>query len=270
MKKLFMGIALAAMTGLGACSTVDIDSTEKMAVKGFDFEKTLHAEYVRLARLELDESDWDDAKYFNDKAKMVAMGKMVLPQEVSERQLPTATMKQAVSDRGKLMSALVQGRSKTPQLAAKAQAGFDCWLQEVEENDQPEDIAACRKQFEGAMAMMSMAEPMAMPADDMIIFFGLDSASLDDQAMAVVKQAVAASKGAKKMVISGHTDTSGSAEYNMLLSKARVIAVWNALLEAGLDKSVATKEHHGMSRPRIKTGLGVVEAGNRRVEIDFQ
>ena len=49
------------------------------------------------------------------------------------------------------------GREAEPAQAARAQAGFECWLEQQEEGHQAADIAACRKQFETAVAAVEDA-----------------------------------------------------------------------------------------------------------------
>ena len=50
------------------------------------------------------------------------------------------------------MAALTAGaRDKAPIQAANAQVNFDCWMQEQEENFQPDDIARCRSGFTQAL-----------------------------------------------------------------------------------------------------------------------
>src|SRR3546814_7146483 len=57
------------------------------------------------------------------------------------------------SSRERLMAVLAAGAAQSdPTQAAEAQVAFDCWMQEQEENFQPDDIAACRDRFEAAMA----------------------------------------------------------------------------------------------------------------------
>ena len=56
-----------------------------------------------------------------------------------------------------------------------------------------------------------------------MIFFGWDEDSLTDEAKAIVADAAnyALSGGIAQIVVTGHTDTSGSASYNVGLSKRR-------------------------------------------------
>src|SRR3546814_14447170 len=57
------------------------------------------------------------------------------------------------SSRERLMAVLAAGAAQSdPTQAAEAQVAFDCWMQEQEENFQPDDIAACRERCEAEMA----------------------------------------------------------------------------------------------------------------------
>ncbi len=62
--------------------------------------------------------------------------------------------------------------------------------------------------------------------------------------------------------VGGHTDTSGSAEYNQQLSLRRAESVKNALVEQGIDPSRIRTYGYGESRP-----ISSDPAMNRRVEI---
>jgi len=68
-----------------------------------------------------------------------------------------------------------------------------------------------------------------------------------------------------KLFIAGHTDTKGSAAYNLQLSRrrARAIAAWFG--QHGLRIPIAY-EGFGESAPRVKTGDEVDEPRNRRVD----
>ena len=63
-----MSLAAAALLLLGACANMDFDAVKNMETKGTAFQKELHNQYVRLAKLEADEFDWNDAAFFNERA----------------------------------------------------------------------------------------------------------------------------------------------------------------------------------------------------------
>lgn len=66
--------------------------------------------------------------------------------------------------------------------------------------------------------------------------------------------------------IIGHTDTTGSDEYNMRLSSARAESVRETLLSGGLRSDRIELRYHGKRDPIIPTGDNVREPRNRRVE----
>ena len=137
---------------LTACSAIDIDKTRMMASKGTPFQKALHKEYAELAFLEDDEGDSEDAIYFNNKAMMSAAGNKVDPQKIKECKLPGDSKWELDAARRALIAELLSGgKEKMPAKAARAQAMFDYWMQEKEENDQPKDIARCRSAFDQAL-----------------------------------------------------------------------------------------------------------------------
>jgi outer membrane protein OmpA-like peptidoglycan-associated protein len=67
--------------------------------------------------------------------------------------------------------------------------------------------------------------------------------------------------------IIGHTDTTGSDEYNMRLSSARAESVRETLLSGGLRSDRIELRYHGKRDPIIPTGDNVREPRNRRVEV---
>ncbi len=149
-KFLFAGLAIPL---LAACAAgPDVGSTSRMALKGDGFQAALHSEYVLLAQDENDEWDGKNALYFDNKARAAGAGKKVGPQPIKERNLPGDTKWELSAARGALVAELGSGATtRTPNDAAHAQAMFDCWMEEQEENNQPEDIAACRDAFDKAM-----------------------------------------------------------------------------------------------------------------------
>lgn len=65
-----------------------------------------------------------------------------------------------------------------------------------------------------------------------------------------------------RISVEGHTDASGSAEYNMKLSQKRAEAVSNALIQRGIDPIRIQTMGFGKSQP-----ISGSAAANRRVEI---
>ncbi len=100
-------------------------------------------------------------------------------------------------------------------------------------------------------------------------YFAFDSDRLDDDARAVVAEAVAAAKAANlnKVVISGHSDSAGTADYNRRLSEARVTTVAAEFVDSGLPLSKIELRVFGEERPLVITPDGQSAAMNRRAEI---
>jgi len=65
----------------------------------------------------------------------------------------------------------------------------------------------------------------------------------------------------------GHTDTSGSAAYNLALSKRRASDAREELVRQGINQAVITSEGKGETEPFVDTGDGVKEQLNRRTEV---
>ncbi len=266
--------AAATMLVSACASNWDIEGTK--AMQGQDtFGDALKSEYVMLATLERDEGDWSDAAFFNSKGRAAAMGQDAGPQMVSERDIPEEAMGDLTAAHDRLTAALAAGKESNPAAAAKAQAMFDCWMQEQEENFQPDDIAFCRDGFEAAMEAlkpMPMAKPKPAPApapmpQTFVVYFGFDSTMVDDAGMSTIDTIISTFKAmnASSVDISGHTDTMGSADYNMMLAQKRADAIAAAL--GGQIMGGIIVNSYGEGRLAVATGDEVNEGANRRVEV---
>ena len=69
------------------------------------------------------------------------------------------------------------------------------------------------------------------------------------------------------MVVEGHTDSQGAAEFNQQLSQRRAEAVRAYLVSRGIASDRITAEGHGLSRPVADNTSAEGRANNRRVEI---
>lgn len=90
-----------------------------------------------------------------------------------------------------------------------------------------------------------------------------------DAVLAEMRSALAALPAAE-VVITGHTDSVGSAEANDRLSLARAEAVRELLVAAGLARAAITVAGRGEREPAVPTADEVGEARNRRVEIKIR
>jgi OOP family OmpA-OmpF porin len=250
------------------CSSIDLDTTKMMTLKGDSFQNALFKEYVDLARSEDDQGDSRSAVYYNDRAMMAAAGKDTGPTEMSDRKIPKSAVGDLTAARKQLVSALSSGfGKKDPAKAAHAQAMFDCWMEQQEENDQPEDIAACRSAFEKVMGKPAPAKK-AKADQEFVIYFDFDKANMNEAAMAVAYEVMAATVGGvQAVVLSGYTDTAGDKNYNKVLSEKRVNNVKQTFSEIGIDPSVISTNFSGELFPAEKTGDGVKNAKNRRVTV---
>lgn len=67
--------------------------------------------------------------------------------------------------------------------------------------------------------------------------------------------------------VNGHSDSTGSSEYNLELSLKRAFYIKDTLVKAGIDEKYITTTSHGEGNPLIPAEKGVAEPRNRRVEI---
>ncbi len=274
MKFLKTAVALSALPLLAACaSNWDVDGAKMASNDGTDFQKELQGEYARLAGLERDEGDWRDARRFVTKARAATMGD-VEPQMIADRRLPADKVDELTAARNKMTMAFAMGgKKKYPQAAARAQAGFDCWMQEQEENFQPEDIEACKKYFMAAMADMAdkpMKKPMAKMMDPFVVYFDFDSSELNKEAKDILVKASMMGRGANAVMVDGHTDTKGASAYNEALALSRAGKVADFLKAMGLPAKSIRVGASGEKVNAVTTGDEVEEARNRRVSVTIK
>ncbi len=261
-----------------------LEKAQRVDPDGSTFNRNLYQGYIDLASSEYNEGDYTDSDYFAVRAMQSGTGGTIAPEEIGARRLPEDKVGELTSARQRLVGTLSKGAAeKAPVETARAQTGFDCWMQEPEENFQPDDIEACRSRFFAALEYIETAlkpkpvakkvEPPAAPpppaSELYLVYFDFDNAELSEAAKAVLETASSAARKLKGMTVtvSGHTDLAGTADFNMELSKRRAMAVSEALIKAGVASAAVKAEAFGQTLPAIITADGVAEAGNRRVEI---
>src|SRR5512132_3493961 len=104
-----------------------------------------------------------------------------------------------------------------------------------------------------------------------LVFFDWDKATLTPEARKIIASAADEYEykktGSTRIVATGHTDLSGSPQYNLRLSERRAEAVKAELVRLGVPAAVITTIGKGEEDPLVPTKDGVREAQNRRVEI---
>lgn len=252
---------------LGACLTTDVEDVAKVEARGSAFDKALTEEYRRLALYESQEMyDWPDAGYFARKGLAAADGKQPLPEKVADWNLAYGARR--LDDANKRLSALMaRGAAKThPRQAAKAQAAYDCWVEQVEEGWQIDHIAACHDAFQTAAVHLER-----QLNDPYRISFALNDYHLNGADRAIIRKLgeEALRRDAPVASIVGFADRSGDADYNMTLSLKRADAVRDVLRKAGLPEDRIAVSAYGEDRPLLATADNVPSSLNRRVEILF-
>lgn len=266
----FLLPALCSVLLVSACA-YKYDELKMLEINKESFNDHLAHEYKKLAMFEAYEmQDYKDADYFTEKAFMAADDETVMPTLPNARKYPLkkeAAIKEAYN---KLLYVLDNYRTPENYAAlAEAQAKYDCWIEQLEENIQPDHIAACRKEFYTALKKIKMAKKDHKVFQTYMIFFDHDSAKVKDSAMKIVNKATEIIKKHENLsvLVSGHTDTSGSEEYNETLSLKRASAVRDVLAKHGIDKDRIRILGKGESDLYRATSDGVKEARNRRVAI---
>jgi len=289
---------LAVLAVSGCVSTSAIDSLDGVTPTGDAFSKALFQDYSYLAHsfdiggarsntaydaantfaLMGSGADVTDlANAYAAKALTASTGEDVLPEDPIEDDPDSA----GVHDR--LLRALDVGRDKQPDLMARAQAAYDCWAMDAAVDGMAHASAQCHQQALAALSRLragpapapapvaqTSPPPPAPPANpDYTVYFDLASWTLTAEDLSVLQQAIDAARQGRQSTIDvvGHTDTSGSADYNMKLSVRRADVVRDALVTMGARADAIKVSGVGESDLAVQTPDGVKEAKNRRTVI---
>jgi len=130
-----------------------------------------------------------------------------------------------------------------------------------------EPVKVSEKAIEQEFSALFAAEP-AQPAR-FLLYFEQGSTELTAASRQLLQEILAEAKqrGSYNVGIYGHSDRTGSSEYNLQLSWRRAIAVRELLVESGVERKTMDVDSHGEGNPLVPTGDGVAEPLNRRVEV---
>lgn len=278
-------LALVGALALSGCASFTYDGTVKQLKStqptGSAFTQRLTAEYLAFAEFEAYQMyDYTSAELFGQKGLITAGGKVVDPEVTANWQLTPAHAAELDAARSRLLAAFASGaREAQPETAAVAQAKFDCWMEQQEENFQTDHIAACKAEFEKVIAMLESKPkppapapapvlPVSEPAK-ILIFFEFDKSVLPAGADEFLDRAVIAygNRMPASVDVVGHADRSGLTDYNERLSERRARTVSSALVGKGIPATKQAVTWKGESDPLVQTPDGERNMSNRRVEI---
>ncbi|GAB4360678.1 MAG: OmpA family protein [Kiloniellaceae bacterium] len=277
-------LAAAAMALLSGCAGFGLGEAEMTAPQGNAYDRALQSGYLDLSRSEFNEGDYWDSDKFADRSMAAARGESVAPEAITARELPADRVGVLTAARERLSAALAGGAAqRNPAAAAEAQVAFDCWMQEQEENFQPDDIAACQNRFIAAMSELEQRPvvaapppppspapaPMAAPGP-FTVYFDFDRAELTPAARGELADVIQAAQSFQEgsIDITGYTDLSGAEAYNQVLSERRANSVIEFLVGGGVDAARIVGRGLGEANPVVATEAP--EQRNRRVEIEFR
>jgi len=285
-----VGLALAGCTGPAPRGTPESAGGNLSAVQSglpkspSGFLDYMATEYAGLADNLEQQSDYVDADYFARKGLAAENGVAVQPEQNSSWAIPLEQpygfRTQLAQARTRLLAALDGGaRDRAPQLAARAQARYDCWTERMEDDWQKAQNGPCRNEFMAAMDQLEHRPAVAAPAPPpsaaptpgnvINVYFDFNKSALSLEGKQIVQQLANQLKAnsAAMVTITGKSDLSGADEYNLALSKRRAEAVQGELIKDGVAASRITVQAVGKRQPPVATSDGVREPRNRVVEV---
>ncbi len=259
------------------------------------FNAALHKEYVALGEEALAESDHQHADIYIRKGYAACNGANVGPENPRTWWLPRRSRAELHEWYPKLLKALDyrNNRARKPAVAARAQAMYDCWVEEEHEDVwwrgkpmyQPEDIARCKNAF------LAAYEELLRDTNDINFRFdrpkSLATASRGDlwpggvepQSGASAPSGIASldslitsmrAAGGSRVVLKGHTDTVGPVGYNQLLSERRARFIAAELGKNGVSPNRVRFFGVGERELKVNTGDNVRQVQNRRVSYELR
>lgn len=279
--------------GLSGCAGFNIDKFGNAPVKGSEFTTALVKEYKSFVASEAAQYDWRDADHFSQKGLRALAGENVTPENPNDWNLPSGKIAEITNYYHRLSYMLNNGaKTSAPSKAAIAMAKFDCWVEQQEENWQPNDINECRGEFMTAFNALEKSQPaLAKKAKDYaakmaiakkqeskdtpassngVIYFDFKSSKLTPSDIREIKSVVKSAGKKAKYTVTGHTDTAGSEKLNLVLSKVRAQNVRQALIASGVAAKNIRVLAKGESDLAVQTGDNVREPKNRRAVISAE
>ena len=282
---------------INSCAYFRLKELDKHNFSQDNIYDLVSKEYKEFAYSELYEMhDELDANYFAFKANNILKTKIIRIENPKNWKIPDNYENEAKEEYKKISSLLKEEFTfQYPKLVAKLVSGYDCWLEQIEENWQIKDIEDCKNKFTNAYKKILASEASKQSISkkqkseissssvseknksyfikgdktkSVLVFFNYDSHKLsitekdklDNYISTLIKT------DSNPIIIYGHTDTKGSKKYNLILSEQRALSVSKYFRKKGINNKLIIKSY-GENYPLIITGDNVEEEKNRRVEV---
>ena len=254
-------------------ATSTIEEARATTPSGGPFATSLYQGYMEHAEYEYGPYNQDnkDAIYEANKAIRAAKGDIPAATALGERYEPQDKIPELTDARARLVAALPNGQTTDPDAAGKAQAYFDCWMEQQEENFQPMDIEYCRNGFFSNLQKIEAQKPV-VPEKTVLssdVFFDFDKSTLKSQFLPDLDKVAdtMVRDTSAQVMIDGYTDTAGPKSYNQGLSERRASAVATYLERKGVTANRIVTKGFGETDLAMPTPDNTPEYRNRRVEI---
>ena len=282
---------------INSCAYFRLKELDKHNFSQDNIYDLVSKEYKEFAYSELYEMhDELDANYFAFKANNILKTKIIRIENPNNWKIPDNYENEAKEEYKKISSLLKEEFTfQYPKLVAKLVSGYDCWLEQIEENWQIKDIEYCKNKFTNAYKKILASEVSKQSISkkqkseissssvseknksyfikrdktkSVLVFFNYDSHKLSITEKDKLDNYISTSikSGSNPIIIYGHTDTKGSKKYNLILSEQRALSVSKYFRKKGINNKLIIKSY-GEDYPLIITGDNVEEENNRRVEV---
>lgn len=227
-----------------------------------NFNSNLSKYYANFATQEAEKYDWFDSEYFAKKAINASHNMNIPPENPKDWQIKDSFSKKEVMSAYNKLNLLLNDKNKNlyPVQLARAQANYDCWVEELEEGWQKDDIKMCKDNF---FKFISEINNSFAPKvnNKLIVFYEFNETELNDNQILQIKKFIKSQNTRNNCAINieGHADYTGSKEHNDKISLIRAQKVSKVINSIKSKKIIG----YGYKKYLVKTEKGV---RRRRIE----
>lgn len=282
---------IAAAT-LAACSSVTNPNPNVVEAQRLYQQASTNAEVTRYASAELakardalnraDEAARDrrDNNHL-DHLGYVAAQRVQLAMHLAAQRAADARVETAAADRERMRADIrtrqAQAAEQSAQVARAQAQSAQAQAQFAQTQAQSAQALAAAEAERANRLQRELADLAAKPTEQGLVvmlqdvLFDTGQATLKEGAQSKLDTLATVLKNhpERRVLVAGFTDSVGSAESNLALSRARAESVRNALMARGVPAERIDTRGHGEARPVASNSTQAGRQQNRRVEVVF-